>query len=157
MPYTKQNEEKVPPKGPYTGLRFWVQIDGVQVAGFSECTGLSIETEVFEYAEGGNNGFVHKLPGRAKYSNVTLRRGLDAGQDLYRWYIAGIDGLKTKRKNISILMYSQGWDEPVARWDLKEAFPVKWTGPDLKTDAGATAVETLEFAHHGINPSSYKK
>ena len=42
----------------------------------------------------------------------------------------------------------------VKRWDLREAYPVKWVGPDLKTDAGAITVETLEIAHSGLNVSS---
>lgn len=139
---------------PHLGFRFWVQIEGVQVAGFSECNGLSIETEVFEYAEGGNNLFTHKLPVRTKYGNVTLKRGIDPGQDLFRWYVESMDGVPNKRKNVSIFVYSPKGGNPVKQWDLIAAFPVKWTGPDLKTDAGATAVETLEFAHHGLNVTS---
>lgn len=142
------------PKDPHLGLRFWVQIQGVEIAGFSECTGLSVETEVTEYAEGGNNTFTHKLPGRAKYSNITLRRGIDPGQDLFRWFVAAMDGVPNKRKNISIMVYGPKGGAPVKQWDLLQAYPVKWSGPDMKTDAGATAVETLEFAHHGLNTTS---
>jgi len=138
-------------KDVHLGLHFWVQIDGVEIAGFSECSGLTIETEVYEYMEGGLNTRTHKLPVRTKYGNITLKRGLDPGQDLYRWYMASIDGLPNKRKNISIMIYGpKPSGEPVKKWDLAEAWPVKWTGPDMKTDAGAVAVETIEFAHNGI-------
>lgn len=129
----------------HLGFRFWVQIDSVEVATFAECTGLSVETETFEYAEGGLNTYTHRLPVRTKYGNITLRRGLDPGQDLYRWFMATLDG-KTKRRNVSIKIYGPVGDSPVYQWDLQGAYPVKWTGPDLKTEAGAVAVETLEFA-----------
>jgi phage tail-like protein len=134
----------------HIGLRFWVQIEGIEVAGFSDCSGLSIETEVFEYAEGGQNTYTHKLPVRTKYSNITLKRGLDPTQDLHRWYVGSIDGVPNSRKNISIIIYGPKGGDVVEQWDLMGAWPVKWVGPDLKTDAASTAIETLEFAHNGL-------
>lgn len=140
-------------KDEHLGLRFWIQIDGIEVAGFSDCSGLSVETEVFEYAEGGKNTFTHKLPGRMKYGNITLKRGIDPGQDLYKWYMDSIDG-NTQRKNVSIIIYGPKSGDKVKQWDLRRAFPVKWVGPDLRTDAGAVAIETLELAHEGFGPDS---
>lgn len=142
--------ERPRPKDPHLGMQFWVQIEGVEVAGFSECSGLVIETETFEYAEGGLNLYTHKLPVRTRYGNVVLRRGLDPAQDLYSWYMSTLDG-KTSRKNLSIIIYGPT-GEQVRQWALKGAYPVKWTGPDLRADAGAIAVETLEFAHEGLVP-----
>ncbi|RYG35378.1 phage tail protein [bacterium] len=143
--------EKQRPKDVHLGLRFWIQIEGVEVAGFSECSSLTVETEVQEYAEGGLNTYTHKLPVRTKYGNITLKRGMDVGQDLYRWFVESLDGNPKKRRNISIMIYGPKPEgEPVKQWDLIEAWPVKWTGPDMKTDAGAVAVETLEFAHNGV-------
>ncbi len=128
-----------------------MNIDSIYVAEFAECSGLTIETEVFEYAEGGLNTYTHKLPVRTKYSNITLKRGLDEGQDLFRWYMDTVEH-KVSRRHISIQVYdSQG--NNVRKWDLQNAYPVKWTGPDLKADAGAVAIETLEIAHEGLIPS----
>ena len=134
----------------HLGLRFWIQIEGVEIAGFSECNGFTIEKEVQEYAEGGLNTFTHKLPVRTKYGNITLRRGLDMGEDLYRWFHNVCVRQDFERKNISIMIYKPEGGQPIYQWDLMGAYPVKWVGPDMKTDAGATAVETLEFAHNGI-------
>jgi phage tail-like protein len=130
--------------------KFWVVLGNVMVAEFSECSGLTIETEVYEYAEGGSNRSTLKLPGRTKYTNVTLRRGMDPSQDLYTWFMQSVDGLPAKRRNVTIQLFEPGNPEPVKTWELVDAFPVKWTAPDLKTDTSAAAVETLEFAHHGI-------
>ena len=142
-------QETTRPRDPHLGLRFWIQIDGIEIAGFSECSGLNFETEVFEYAEGGLNTYTHKLPVRTKYSNLVLKRGMDLGQDLYRWYTSTIGGNMT-RKNVSIILYGPKGGDPVKQWDFQGAYPVKWSGPDLRTDAGAVAVETLEIAHHGL-------
>ena len=139
----------------HLGLRFWIEFDNkIEVAGFSECSGLSVETEVYEYAEGGENTYTHKRPVRTKYGTITLKRGIDPGQDLYRWFqeCSKGDG-KITRKNISIMIYGPEPNKtPVMRWDLRRAFPVKWTGPDLRADAGAVAIESLELAHEGLIP-----
>ena len=55
---------------PFAGFNFRVEIDGITVAAFSECRGLSSETEVVEYREGGNQR-IRKLPGITKFSNIT--------------------------------------------------------------------------------------
>ena len=137
-------------RDPYVNLRFAVEIDHVTVAIFTECSALTIETETFEYQEGGVNGYTHKLPTRTKYGNITLKRGLDDSQELYQWYLLNASG-KTLRRNLSVILYdSRG--HGVRRWDLMGAFPCKWTGPDLRADTGAVAVETVEFAHSGLIP-----
>jgi phage tail-like protein len=137
------------PSDPHLGLRYWVQIEGIEIAGFAECSGLSMETEVFEYTEGGQNTYTHKLPVRTKYSNITLKRGLDPTRDLFTWFVNSKNGAPRSRKDVSIIVYNSEGRE-VYRWDLIEAYPVKWTGPDYRTDAGAVAVETIEIAHHGL-------
>jgi phage tail-like protein len=144
--------EKPRGKDSHIGLRFWIQLGQVEIAGFKECSPLIVETEMFEYPEGGLNTYTHKLPVRTKYSNITLKRGIDEGQDLYQWYVKVVQG-QIKRQNISIIVYDSTGKE-VRKWDLQNAYPCKWTGPDLKTDAGAIAVESLEIAHEGLLPTS---
>jgi len=146
------NAEKQRSKDPHQGLRYWVQLGQIEIAGFRECSGLIIETEMFEYAEGGQNTYTHKLPVRRKYFNITLKRGMEEGQDLYKWYLQTANG-KMFRQNISIIIYDP-LGEPVRKWDLQNACPCKWTGPELKAESGALAIETLEIAHEGLLPSS---
>lgn len=138
---------------PYLGLQFWVDLgENIVVAGFRECSGLAVETETFEYAEGGLNNYVHKLPTRTKYTNITLKKGIDDGRDLLEWYTKTINGAPD-RKNISIILFDSTMKQ-VRRWDLREAYPVKWMGPDLTANSGSVAVESIELAHSGLLPSS---
>ena len=133
---------------PYVGAHFFVEIDGVDHGGFTECTGLNVETEVTDYPEGGNNGFIHKLAGRTKFSNVTLKWGVTDSADLWDWYQAVSRG-QIKRKDVSVVLYNS-LQEEVRRWNLRDAFPVKWAGPAFNATAPAVAIETLELAHHGF-------
>lgn len=128
--------------------RFYVLIEGVAQAVFTEVGGLQIETEVTDYAEGGNNRFVHRVPGRTKVANLTLKRGMASSNELFKWYIKTING-EAERRNLSVVMYDTGGKE-VLRWDFIKAYPVKWVGPQLSAASNTSAVETLELAHEGL-------
>lgn len=128
--------------------RFYVEIGGIAQAVFTEVTGLQMETEVMEYQEGGNNGFTHRLPGRTKVSNVTLKRGMATSNDFFKWYAQIAQG-QISRQNVTVVMYDVKGDE-LQRWSFINAYPVKWIGPQLKSSEAATAIETLELAHEGL-------
>ena len=136
---------------PYLTSKFYIEIQGIEQASFAECSGLAVETEVFEYQEGGLNEYVHKLPGRSKVSNVTLKRGITDSNELWDWYRDVVQG-KIERKNVSIVLYDLEGNE-VMRWAFIDAYPVKWSGPAFKADANAITIETLELAHRGMNLS----
>jgi phage tail-like protein len=139
------------PVDPFLQTKFWVEIDGIASAFFTECSGLTAEMEVFEYAEGGLNDFVHKLPVRTKYSNVTLKRGWVETDELWSWFASCSSG-EIQTKSVSIILYEnkgQSQAQPKARWDLAQAYPVRWQGPEFQVDSNSVIVETLELAHHG--------
>ena len=133
---------------PYITSLFNVEIEGIQEAFFKECSGLEAETEILSYEEGGVNDYIHKLPGRTKYKNVVLKRGVTDSGWLWEWYQKVIRG-KIERKNISIVMFNSAGEE-VKRWSFDRAYPVKWSGSDLKSDENAIAIETLEITHEGM-------
>jgi|SRR2546426_5116034 len=137
-------------KDPFLANRFTValEIDGVVQASFSECSGLVAEIEIEERREGGMNGFVHKLPRGTKYSNLVLKRGVTGSDHLWKWHQSAVDG-DVQEKNLSIALFDSTGTERW-RWNLERAVPVKWTGPDFKSDGNAVAIETLELAHHGL-------
>ena len=134
----------------YANCRFYVEISGIPQAVFTEVSGLQVETEFEEYREGGNNDFVHCLPGPTKVSRLTLKRGMTGSNDFFRWYLEILQGKMTSR-NISVVMYDAQGKELI-RWNFAKAYPVKWIGPQFTADGTVVAVETLEFAHEGLTP-----
>ena len=94
------------------------------------------------------------MPVRTKVSNVTLKRGFTTSNELFAWYREMEDALRQGKeftfRQVTITLRSTVSQEGLMRWTLDKAFPVKWVGPNFKTDEAAVAIETLEFAHHGI-------
>lgn len=133
---------------PYLSFRFLVEIQGLVVGGFSEVAGLQANTEVDEIKEGGVNDFVHKLPKITKYPNITLKRGITDLDALWNWHQDIVNG-KVERKTVFIILMDSEGNEKW-RWSFEHAYPVKWTGPDLKADGSTVGVEALELAHNGI-------
>ena len=131
--------------------RFYVKIDGMTSAVFTEMSGLQVETVVTEYEEGGNNGFVHRLPGRTKVGNLTLKRGVVATNEFFNWYSEILQG-KLKYRHVDVLVFDSEGNE-LAKWSFANAYPVKWTGPQLAADGKNAAIETLELAHEGLIPA----
>jgi phage tail-like protein len=132
--------------------RFYLEIDKATKAVFMQIDGLQVETEIFEYAEGGNNGFVHKLPGQTRVGNLTLKSGLVADNKLFNWYMAVARGT-IETKNISVMIYSHD-GSVVRRWSFTNAYPVRWVGPTFSVDSNEPAVEMIEFAHSGMQLES---
>lgn len=138
-------------KDPYLAYNFAIEIEGVLVAGFSDVSGLQVEAEVQEYREGGVNEFIHKRAGPIRYpSNLVLKRGISDVAGLWAWYCDVMQG-KIQRKNLSIILRNSAQEEK-KRWDFLKAYPVKWTGPELKATASEVAVESVELAHQGLMP-----
>ncbi len=133
---------------PLMGFRFLVEIDGISVARFNEVSGIQVEIETETYEEGGVNEFIHHFPKRAKYQNIVLKRGITDGQELWNWHQEVVSGI-FKRKNGSIILLDSRGEEKW-RWNFVHAFPVKWTGPDLKAEGSGVAFESIELVHEGI-------
>ena len=133
---------------PLGSFNFLLEINGVQAAGFSEVTGLDSETDIIEYREGNEEITVRKLPGLRKFANVTLKRGLTSDLALWQWRQNVMNG-KIERQNVTITVNDESREKAVL-WDLRDAWPSKWTGPELKANANEVAIETLEFCHEGI-------
>ncbi len=131
---------------PYSAYRFKVEIEGIIAAGFTEVSGLTIETEVETIQEGGVNNFQYKLPKFTKYSNITLKRGL-MDLELWGWYQTVISG-KFKRKSGTIYLFDHSGNEIQDFYHFFEAYPIKWEGPSFNTIKSTIASETLILAHH---------
>ena len=133
---------------PFVAFRFVVRLDDIEVGGFSECSGLQIETETHDYNEGGFNMWVHKFPGRNKQTNITLKHGI-AGRMLCDWYERQRQG-NIELKGGTITVFDPTGSAKTMEWDFKEAFVCKWIGPDLNASQSNVAVETIELCHMGL-------
>lgn len=134
---------------PYKNQRFKIEIGGTQVAGFSEVSGFDATFDVIEYREGdASDNTPRKQPGLVKYSNITFKRGVVDGMEFYDW-IKEIDEGKVERKTVTVNLCNDV-DEVKASWQILNAWPCKYTGPDLNGLGSEVAMESIEFAHEGL-------
>ena len=130
-------------------FRFSIEINKLFSGGFSECSGIQLETDVFDYPEGGLNSHLHKFPTRTKQSNITLKRGV-VDWDLWEWYFNLTQG-KIVRHDATICVFDPSGSDAVVKWRIRQAFPIKWMGPELNAAQNNVAVETLELCHVGLS------
>ena len=133
---------------PYGKFRYRVEIDGLDAGGFSEVTGFDVSIDVMEYREGDMVQTPYKIPGLKKYGNITLKKGLTDSLVMYEWLITGVDG-PVDRKTITITSLDES-EQPVASWQVINAWPVKYTAPDFNATSSEVAIETVEIAHEGM-------
>jgi phage tail-like protein len=133
---------------PFVAFRFEVELDNFPVSAFSECTGLQMDTEVLDYAEGGLNTHVRKFPGRTRQVNLQLKRGI-VDRKVWDWYYDLTQG-KVVVRNGSVRVFDPTGGQPVMEFQFRNAFPCKWIGPGLNAAQSAIAVEVLEICHQGL-------
>ena len=133
---------------PAPAFRFTVRFDNLPPGGFSDCGGLQMETEVQDYREGGVNTHVWKFATRTKQSNLTLKRGI-VNRQLWAWYQDVANG-KMQFRNGTITVHDPSGEQDLIEFQILQAFPVKWSGSDLGAGQNNLAVETVEFAHQGM-------
>jgi phage tail-like protein len=138
-----------------TAATFLFEVDGVEIGRFMEISGLEVSVETEDVSEGGQNSFVHKLPGRMTWPNITLKRGITQGDSLLKWLNKSsgeqfaASGNKLERSSAAITLMGPG-GQRIRAWDFDGAFPVKWTGPSFAVTSTDMAVEELEITHHGF-------
>ena len=133
---------------PHGRFRYKVEIDGLEAGGFSEVTGFDASIDVIEYREGDMVQTPMKIPGLKKYGNITLKQGLATSKVLYDWIITGVNGA-VDRKTITITLLDEE-EAPAASWQVINAWPLKYTAPELNATSSEIAIETLEIAHEGM-------
>ncbi len=133
-------------RDPYQGFNYRMEIDGVEVAGFTSITGLKMKTKVVEYFDGDDvNTTVKKIPGITSYQNITCKRGVSEGIDLYEWCKSINDqSREVERKTITInLLDDVG--EPRKTYTLYEAWPCAYSTSDLDSSKSEVSMEEVEF------------
>lgn len=134
---------------PLPKFHFQVEWGGASL-GFTEVSGLDVETEMIEYRDGASPEYLKtKMPGMQKYSNITLKRGTFQGDnDFFDWW--NTVALNTiERRDVTISLLNEN-HEPVVVWKIKNAWPAKVQSTDLKADGNEVAIETVELCHEGL-------
>lgn len=134
---------------PYRAYNFLVEIDGITRAGFRECSGLDSTQDPIDYREGNERYNTRKLPGLVKHSNITLKWGITDDPELWNWRKDAMVG-KVVRRNGSIVLLSESGEEK-GRWNFREGWPSKWTGPTFNATGNEVGIETLEIVHEGLD------
>ncbi|MEM9686593.1 MAG: phage tail protein [Bacteroidota bacterium] len=131
-----------------TKFRFEVDWGGTKI-GFSEVSGLNVETEVIEYRNGVTPGDTKiKKAGLKKYANITMKRGMfESDNEYFNWWKETFE--REYKRDITIKLLNESGD-PVVSWSVSQAWPVKIDATDLKADGNEVAVESMELAHEGI-------
>lgn len=137
---------------PLVGFHFQVEVQGQVTGYFTEVSGLGSEHETIEHKVVNDKGVevVMKIPGRLKWENIVLKRGITSDMQIWTWRKQVEDGkVDDARSDGSVTMFDQGLN-PVARWEFKRGWPVKVTGPSVKSDSNELGIEELTLAHEYI-------
>src|SRR6478672_8200826 len=109
-----------------TGATFLVEVDGVEIGRFMEVSGLQVTVGIEEISEGGENSYVHKLPGRMTWPNLVLKRGITQEDVFMTWLQDAVgDGMaerKGKSKRTTAAVTLLGPDGTRLRaWNVSDA------------------------------------
>lgn len=134
---------------PLVKFHFLVEWGGTKI-GFTEISGLDVESEVVEYRDGANREFSKlKMPGMQKFSNITLKRGtFKSDNEYFEWWNT-VQLNTIERRDITISLLNEAHD-PVVVWKVKNAWPTKVQSTDLKADGNEVAIESIEIVHEGL-------
>ncbi len=123
-------------------------IEAGPAGGFSECSGLEMSLKTEEYREGGNNASVLRFATRVEWGNLTLKRGVGFGSQLWDWHYAFVEGHGRRRAGVIVLLDAARM--PAAIWAFDRGLPVKYSGPALNAAQSSVAIESIEIAHEGL-------
>lgn len=136
---------------PLPKFHFSVDIGSQTNLPFQEVSGLDTETQIIEYRAGNSKVFsTIKMPGIAKFGNVTMKKGIFVKDNNFFDMYKKIEMNLIERVTVTIKLLDHQESNPTMVWTLANAWPTKITGTDLKADGNEVAVETIEFAHEGL-------
>ncbi len=140
-------------QSPVANYLFKLTLGGAEGAGFfAECGGLSTENQVIEHTATDANGkpLPQRFVGQVKWTNITLKRGVDAKLDLWKWRKAILDGqIDDNRKDCTISVLDAKGDT-IVTYSFTRAWPCKYSSPGLNANGNDILVEELELAHEGF-------
>lgn len=133
---------------------FRVRVDGVDLGLFISVEGLSARYDLTQIREGGENAFVHALPGRIEYETLRITRPVDQrSSSLVEFFLDFQEQVRKSRHlartTASITALTSAGEE-LATWTLVGVYPVSYSGPRFDAAANDVLVESFELAHNGF-------
>jgi phage tail-like protein len=123
---------------------------GNTVMSFQEVSGLDIEAQPIEYRHGNHPVFSKiNMPGMAKNSSVTMKRGIFKSDQQFRDWYNKIQMNTIERVPVTISLLDESGAVAMV-WTLNNAWPTKITGTDLRSEGNEGAIESLEISHEGL-------
>lgn len=135
-------------KEPLRNFRFRVEIDGIEHSGMCEVSGLETAIETVEYREGTDPDNVRYLAGMSSTGTLVLKRGITDSRELYEWFNACRNG-NCQPRNIAVVATDSERNDK-ARWELVEAWPVRYKAPDFNARGNEVAMETIEIVYERL-------
>lgn len=136
---------------PPVGFHFLVEFEGLgsqeKDHQFQSVSGLSVDIETEEIAEGGENRFKHKLPVKTKYPNLTLKRGILIDSAVIDWCRDAIENFSFKPVNLTVKLLNQE-HQPLVSWNVVHAYPVKWAVEDFNAEESKLVIENVELTYN---------
>jgi phage tail-like protein len=140
-------------KKPRPTNHFRLQVGGREAAGqFREVSGLDAENEIVEQKEVDANGLpvILKVPGGMKWSNIELKRGVDVDKGLWEWrHMVETQGPDSARTDCTLELCDYD-GSPIATYQIKQAWPSKYTGAAMNAGSNEIAVEGITLCHEGF-------
>jgi phage tail-like protein len=135
---------------PFTGFHFLVVFEIFPQAPndfrFQEVSGLSLNVNVDTYREGGENRFVHRLPGRTTYSDLVLKRGMTLVSGVTAWCLDALENFNYKPTNMLISLLNEQ-HLPVSSWYIANAIPIKYDITGLNAEQGQIVIESMTLRY----------
>ncbi len=139
---------------PPVGFHFMVEFPEISSNSgdnrFQSVSGLRVDIDTEEIAEGGENRFKHKVPVRSRYPNLVLKRGMLIDSDVISWVRDAVENFEFKPTNVVVKLLNEK-HEPLVSWNIVHAYPVKWNLDDLNAEQNKLAIETLELTYNYFN------
>lgn len=141
----------MPDYTPPVGFHFRVDFLDIETVGndtrFQSVSGLTVSMDTETVKEGGENRFEHQLPGRSKYTDLVLKRGLLTDSGVIAWCRDAFENFSFRP--ITLLVHLLGPAHvPLVTWNVVHAWPKKWSTADLNAEQSAVLIETLELTYN---------
>ncbi len=132
---------------PPVGFSFWVSFgigDSPVDIAFQDVAGIGMELQTEDVVEGGENMFTQKLPTRANYTPLVLKRGLAVKSPVTDWIRDAIENLSIRPLTVIVALLNEN-KEPLIAYRFINVYPLKWSISNFNAETSSVVIETLEL------------